>query len=468
MRRFSTLRVRFALWTATFLITALVLSGLVVYINMSRSLVAAIDNTLELAVLQLLLEVEVERGELRLVENVPEYIESTRQLGYDISIRAFNSRGEKIQEYGPYTSLPIPIMSALSTNQRGVFSTVDYLNNQEPVRVYTSPIVEFGNLVGAIQVAQSLISTRRTLNLLALSLLVGAPLIAIVASVGGYFLAARALAPIEMITQTARNISAQDLSARLNIPDNDDEVGHLAATFDSMLERLEQAFHRERQFTADASHELRTPLSAMKTIIDSTLTRHRTPTEYEQSLYDLSNEADQMKALAEMLLDLARHDTDRNVSNFELIDLSTLLKDLLESVYPLAEEKNLQLIDKVPATRLNLQGDRDGLIRLFLNLLDNAVKYTNAGAVTVTAWQDDEQYLVAEISDTGIGISPDNVPHIFSRFYQADKARGESGVGLGLSIAQRIAQLHGGDITVESQRSKGTTFKVKLCCQNTA
>ena len=186
----------------------------------------------------------------------------------------------------------------------------------------------------------------------------------LVAGGSGYFLAARALAPIDNITRTAGQISAKDLSARLKLPKSEDEVGRLAATFDSMLARLEDAFQRERQFTADASHELRTPLAAMQTIIGSTLGQQRTPAAYEQALRDLNHEAKQMRTLTEGLLHLARNDAPQQPTKFEDVDLALLLKDMVESLRPLAEEKGIALVDELPDEALTLHGDSDGLIRL--------------------------------------------------------------------------------------------------------
>jgi signal transduction histidine kinase len=242
-------------------------------------------------------------------------------------------------------------------------------------------------------------------------------------------------------------------------------VGRLAFTFDSMLARLENAFQRERQFTADASHELRTPLSAMQTIIGSTLARTRAPTEYEQALRDLDHEAQQMRTLTEGLLHLARNDDTRHSARLESVDLSILLKDVIDSLRPLAEEKGLKLIDELPAEGLTLMADSDGLIRLFVNLLDNAIKYTGQGFITISAKPQAGNMLAVSISDTGMGIASEHLPHIFDRFYQVDQSRSTDGIGLGLAIALDAARAHGGNITVESQVNKGTTMTVQLSTQ---
>jgi heavy metal sensor kinase len=370
--------------------------------------------------------------------------------------------GQTIQEYGPYQGLPQPQVNFTAPNQPGFFVTVTHTTTRHPVRVYTAPLLEDNEVVGAIQVAQNLNVVEQTLNQLLITLLIGGPLLIVIAGAGGYFLAARALAPIDKITRTARQISAKDLSARLNLANTDDEAGRLAATFDSMLARLEDAFRRERQFTADASHELRTPLAAMQAIIGSTLVRQRAPAEYEQALVDLSQETEQMRILTEGLLQLARNDAARQPVRFERVDLSILLKDVVDSLRPLAEDKGLKLIDEVPEDSLTLRGDSDGLIRLFVNLVANAIKYTEQGCVTISAKPKEDKLLTVTVSDTGVGIPPEHLPHIFDRFYRVDAARSQNGTGLGLSIGLDIAQAHGGNIAVESAPGKGTIFTVEL------
>lgn len=482
---FKTLRARFALWTAGLLLIALILFSLFVYASMSRSLTANVDETLRAASIPI---IDDGGGEelvsLEDVANDPEY-EQLRQRGF--SLRALDLNGRLVQWYGPYQTFPEPPAEITNLIQEGQFDTIEDPLSEDSVRVYSVPIVVDNEVLGVLQVAQNLNSVRATLNLLLITLLVGGPLMATVAGAGGYFLAARALAPISQITETARQISAQSLSARLHLPSSEDEVGRLAATFNSMLARLDKGFRREQQFTADASHELRTPLSAMQTIIDSTLARRRTVQEYEQALTDLGQETRHMRTLTEGLLHLARADatpSSRPTGNgeyrnpaqaagarkgegahptpFEEINLNTLLQDVVNSLLPLAQEKGLALVYQVPAERLRLSGDGDELIRLFVNLLDNAIKYTQSGTVTVAAKAESDDSVIVTIHDTGTGIAAEHLPHIFDRFYRADGSRSQTGSGLGLAIAQSIAQAHGGQISVESEQGKSTTFQVRL------
>jgi len=313
--------------------------------------------------------------------------------------------------------------------------------------------------VAIVQVAQSLDDIQNTLQRLLVTLLISVPILVIIAGVSGYFLAARALAPIDQITLTTRRISGEDLSARLNIPVTDDEVGRLTQTLNDMLARLDDSFQRERQFTNDASHELRTPLTAMQAILGMIREKRRTPKEYEQALDDLNEEADRLRTLVENLMRLARGEK-RSDNIYEIINLSTLINDVADSLRPLAEIKDLILACDIPE-HLKTLGDSDELIRLFVNLLDNAIKYTEHGKISITA-QKNAKEIAVNIEDTGIGISHEHLPHIFDRFYRVEESRVTRGAGLGLAIAQEIAIAHNGIIEAHSTTGRGTTFTVRL------
>jgi heavy metal sensor kinase len=355
-----------------------------------------------------------------------------------------------------------PVATFTEALQPGRFSTMRDPQTEDKIRIYAVQIITDRGVEGFVQIARNLNDVDRTLRLLFITLLVSGPLLILIAGVAGYFLAARALQPIAEITETARAISAQDLSARLQLPATEDEVGRLATTFDSMLARLEDAFRRERQFTADASHELRTPLAAMQMIISATLTRRRSTDDYEQALGDLGHEVERLRTLTEGLLQLARGDLKRAVTKAEEVDLTLLLKDVIDSLQPLAEEKGLRIIDQTPDADLLIHGDSDTLIRLFVNLVDNAIKYTEQGAITVTAASAADQQVHVTISDTGMGIAPAHLPQIFERFYRVDQSRSKEGAGLGLAIAREVTQAHGGTLSVTSELGQGTTFTVQL------
>lgn len=460
MRRAKTLRVRFALWVACLVVTVLALFGAIMYFSLAQGLYGTIDDSLRLSASQAIATVNIENGQINFSDSVPEGAPATELRDRGLTIRILDPAGYVVQSFGPYRSLPIDTATLAAAQQkRPSFVTVPAALQEDSVRFYTAPIVESGQLAGIVQVGQSLGEVQDTLYRLLATLLVGGPILALLAALGSYFLTARALAPIDDVTRTAQRISAENLSARLNLPPTDDEVGRLAATFDGMLARLDDAFRRERQFTADASHELRTPLAAMQAILSVTREGQRSSAEYQQALADLADEADRLRTLVENLLLLARGDTQARLVH-ETVQVSTLLYDVTDSLRPLAAAKGLALICAAPAG-LTLHGDIDALIRLLVNLVDNAVRYTTQGTIMVAAVSE-AGAIVITVSDTGIGIPAEHLPRIFDRFYRVDAARTTREGGLGLAIALDIVHAHGGTLEVSSQEGQGTTFTARL------
>ena len=426
MKRIKNLRIRFAIWTTGLLLFILAAFGVFVYANLSLSLRTAVDNSLSLSAAQTAATLNVNNGQILVPEAITPDESGSQAFGEGgLTLIVLSGDGAILQAVGPYKKSPVPVSKS---DAQGKF-------------------------------VQQSISVRDTLDRLLLALLLGGGLLSILAGFGGYFLAARALAPIDNITRTAENISSDDLSARLVLPDTEDEVSRLAATLNKMLGRLESGFKRERQFTADASHELRTPLAAMQTILFVVREGKRPTAEYRQALDDLADETNRMRGLVEDLLRLAR-DEGGSTLHPETFDLSALLSDVTDSLRPLAQARGLTLTAYL-APELPFVGAMDMLIRLFVNLLDNAIKYTEHGAVNLSAFQEGRKIHIA-VSDTGIGIPSEHLPFIFERFYRAESARSSAGTGLGLAIARQIAQAHGGEIKVESTPKAGTIFSVIL------
>lgn len=287
-------------------------------------------------------------------------------------------------------------------------------------------------------------------------------LVLILAGAGGMFLADRTLEPVDWIAETARGIGESDLSRRIDIR-TDDELGRLAATLNGMIGRLEEAIKKERQFVADASHELRTPLAIIQAESSLALEKARTPDEYQRSLELVSQEIGFMSEIVGKMLLLARSDSGSETLDFEDVKLKPLLAELAQDLDLLVQDKGLTL-DLGPMEELKVRGDRVRLKQLFLNILDNAVRYTPSGGSIAATLVRRDGSAVASISDSGIGIPPEHLPFIFDRFYRVDKARtaADGGTGLGLSIAMSVAKMHGGGIEVESEPGKGTTFRVVL------
>ncbi len=459
MKRFRSLRVRFALWTSSLVLLVLVLFGTFVYISLWQGLANSMDDSIKLSTSQAIAAVNIENGEINFSDSLPE--SSAAELrDRGLTIRILSSDGTVLQSVGPYKNLSIDFNSIQNANASvSSFSTIR-LNDSDPIRVYTAPIVENKNIIGIIQVMQSMATLDETLDRLLLALLISIPVLFIVSALSGYFLAARALSPIDQITQTAQKISTEDLSARLNLQGNDDEIGRLANTFDIMLSRLEEGFNREHQFTSDASHELRTPLAAMQAILNVTRERKRPPEEYETAMDDLLEETGRLRALTEDLLYIARG-SSRPITSYEKVDFSNLLIDVSESLLPLVESKGLLLKQNIQSG-LFLFGNSDALIRAFINLLDNAIKYTELGEIIVDAKKGEKNTIDVTISDTGRGIDQEHLMHIFDRFYRVDESRTTQGFGLGLAIVKEIVKEHKGTIRVTSKIQNGTTFYIKF------
>jgi two-component system heavy metal sensor histidine kinase CusS len=301
-----------------------------------------------------------------------------------------------------------------------------------------------------------------TLELLRFLLLGLIPVVIAVACIGGAWLSGRALKPVNDIAAAALTISIENLSARLPVPETGDEIARLTEVLNTMLERLESAVRTLSQFVADASHELRTPLALIRTTAELALRRSRPAEEYRDALREIAAETERMTKLVEDLLILARSDTGTAEMPLEAVDVREIVEGVCAEMRRLAELRQMQ-IRMTPDTAApvfaghrpaTIAGNRPALHRLFLLLLDNALKYSDAGrvvdvAVNVTG-RGKESRVTVSVENFGTGISPSDLPHIFKRFYRADRARGGSGYGLGLSLAQSIARSHGAEIVARS------------------
>ncbi len=459
MKRIKTLRVRFALWTTAFVLLILAAFGAFVYINLSYNLVASIDNSLSVSATVAVSEVKVRDGQLKISKSFDNEILPLSQRGLTMIILAQD--GHALHAVGPHRDIVISANATTSRNPNGSFITInDHVGKYGLLRVLILPVLDNGQVMGWVQVNQSLQPVQDALKFLLTALIIGTLALGLFAALGGYLLAGRALSPIDHITQTAQKIAGgEDLSARLNLPDSGDEVSRLAATFDAMLARLDGSFRRERQFIADASHELRTPLTAMQAILGVVREGVRPSSEYRLAMDDLAVETDRLRGLVEDLLRLARGEDSPTLSR-EPVNLSHLLTDVIDSLRPLAEAKDLALHSQV-TEGLSINGDMDALIRLFVNLIDNAIKYTEHGEITVSARAEGNEIIV-NVMDTGIGIPPKHLPHIFDRFYRVNPARPSGGAGLGLAIAWQITHFHGGRLEVISTQGQGSVFTVIL------
>jgi two-component system, OmpR family, sensor kinase len=279
---------------------------------------------------------------------------------------------------------------------------------------------------------------------------------------GGWWLTSRAIRPIEDISAAASRISAGNLSERINVAETDSELGRLATVLNSTFARLETAFAQQRQFAADASHELRTPLAVIIAEAQTTLARQRGAAEYRESIAVCLDAAQQMRRLAESLLQLARFDADQEPIRRSAVDLAENACVCVRRVGPLAEERGIKIhCDLGPAETF---GDADRLGQLITNLLTNAIHYNKPNGEIRIGTRRENGSAVLTVTDSGQGIAAEDIPHLFERFYRADKSRSraEGRSGLGLAICKAIVDSHGGSIDVSSEPGAGTTFTVRL------
>ena len=342
--------------------------------------------------------------------------------------------------------------------------TQDRQLGDKPFRFLTQQVAVNGHTytvqtgLPATQILQTLALFRRYLVMLS-------PILLLAAAAGGYWLSRRALSPVDAITQTARKISGTTLhNLRLKKLTTGDELQRLSDTLNQMLDRLEDAFQRITQFTADASHELRTPISLIRTEAEITLRRSRGDEQYREALRHILLEAERTTTLVDKLLSLARADSGSESLNLRQVDLGAITEEIGESWHPVVTARGLQFRQVATARPVQVMADPLALQRLLAILLDNALKYTpSPGLIELSLEQEDDRAIL-RVRDSGIGIAPEDQPRIFERFYRVDKARSReaSGAGLGLAIAQWIAQQHGGVIRVQSSPGNGTTFAVEL------
>jgi heavy metal sensor kinase len=455
---FRSIRVRLTIWYLLLLAVTLAVFSVAVYLALRQSLYDNLDDALESR--SELVAGIVAGGGLEGLDagDIPgdpvegeEFVrvyDASGNLMYDNTASAFRPAED-----------PAGVQSALSgrTTRRDVDA------GGVSLRVVIEPIEGEGGTLGVVEVGLSEDDVSETLQRLLVIIAIAYPLALVLAGLGGVILADRALSPIDRVTRAARQITAEDLSQRLDLDLPDDEVGRLAQTFDEMIARLDAAFRRQREFTADASHELRTPLTAIKGQAEVALQRERDPDAYREVLYSINSEVDRMIRLVAGLLTLARADSGQLSLSRGPVDPGEIISGAVEQVRGAAEQKGISL-DAANGPPVIINADKDLLWQLLLNLLDNAVKFTPAGGEVVVAWRLENETVAIEVADNGRGIPPEHLDRVFDRFYRADPARSSDGggAGLGLSISRWIAEAHGGSIAAESTLGEGARFIVRL------
>jgi signal transduction histidine kinase len=339
--------------------------------------------------------------------------------------------------------------------------------DNEPLLIYSQPMTATGGAIQIVRVATPMVQQQQALSTLRLILIAGSSLAILAAFIVGWMLAGMALLPIHRITRTARAIGTKrDFSRRVQHEGPQDEIGQLATTFNTILTELEsgyrqveQALQTQRRFVADASHELRTPLTTVRGNIE--LLRHEPPLEDKERvdvLADAKDEVERLIRLVNQLLVLARADAGRPVRCEPLV-LMPLIEDVYRQIRLLAPQRTITCDASPDAAVL---GNRDALKQVLLILLDNALEHTPSQAAIGIETAFEDHRIAVRVRDTGKGIAPDMLPHVFERFYRGDSSRSGKGTGLGLAIAKELIQAQDGTLTVASQAGQGTVFTLTL------
>jgi two-component system, OmpR family, sensor kinase len=323
-------------------------------------------------------------------------------------------------------------------------------------------LVVLGPARTVVLIGRSWGHVERDLTAFARQLIVTGLIVLGIGLAGGWMISHRILRPIAMITTAASHISEHNLTERIETSKVEIELAELATVLNSTFDRLKEAFDRQAQFTADASHELRTPLAVMRSQTELSLSRPRTPEEYQQALHSCLNSTIRMTDLVERLLALARADAGWHQAHKQVVDLDQLVDDWGSQLRRLAESKSLNM--SIVTVPVQVVGDPAALGQVVSNLLTNAIQYNRTGGLVAVRVEAQDAEVCLSVTDTGPGIPLADQPHIFERFYRVDRARARAsgGTGLGLAICKSIVEAHRGRIEFESHEQQGTTFLVRL------
>lgn len=440
-------RIRLTLWYTALLAGALLLFSGTVYLLMSRSLVSNLDVSLQQRINQIMPTVDVANGQVRLP------MPGEQPDAPFIPAILLTPSGQ------PMSGTLPPILSQWLARHGSLLPRGFSTASEGDVRFAIAPIEDNSHRVGYILVWQSMRSIDQARQSLLLLLLGAGPVLLLLAAVGGMLLARRALRPVAQMTQTASSISATDLQRRVPVEPTRDELSELAATFNAMIARLEEAVERERRFTADASHELRSPLAVILAEASLALEQLVDADEYRRALGIIHEQAAGMQELVSALLSLARVEV---LQVRERVPLAEVVERAMRQCAPSARVREVRFIGHVSPS-FSVEGDATLLTRAVRNVLDNAIKASSPGGAIRFIARPVVDTLVLAIQDEGPGIAPAHLEKIFEPFYQIEEARtpGDSH-GLGLAICRRILRAHGGEVTVLESSEKGTCFGIIL------
>jgi two-component system OmpR family sensor kinase len=454
------LRLRLTLFYSGILLLTLIALGVILMVSISQINLRTLENTLREDAQRLIYSRDFDLDR-------PGY--GPRQIAMpDTYLQTRSADGQIVAHSTNLDNYQLPIdlpRLAAATDGQGWTDIATTANGR--LFVFNLPVVVRGQLIGVVQFARSLAEQDESLETLRDALIIGSVFVVVLAFIAGWFLSGAALRPIQRITDTAHVIGAQrDFDQRVDYHGPHDEVGKLATTFNSMLNELqgahqqtEQTLQRQRRFVADASHELRTPLTTIRGNLGLLQRQPPIAEEDERAVVgDMVDETNRLIRLTNDLLALARSDAGRSLRS-EPVPIAPLVDDVCRQAKLLGDQRT---IGCEAVTEVNARGDQDAIKQVLLILLDNALKYTPAGGAITIGAEKADRVVNIRIADTGPGIAPEDLPHIFERFYRSDEARSGDGAGLGLAIAQELIAAQHGEITVKSKPGKGSAFTVSL------
>jgi len=459
---FRSIKTKLTLWYAGIFSIILGVSSAVAYLISISTLLEKLDNSLKLEIIHINESCKKEFQHLNdgskvasiVWEQIYKYASVAPQFHY---IQIFDAKGNAIYRSENLRNYRINY-GINPTNEVSFVTSVG--PDEEKIRI---AIIRNEHII--ICLAYPLNQLYESVNGIFFNLLLIVPLAFLVSIVSGWFLANRSLKPVDELTKAAKEISLQNLNKKLPFYNIDNEIGRLASQLNDMISRLQESFMQIQQFSADASHELRTPLTIMRGEIEIALRNQRMSKEMRELLASIYDELIRLSTIVETLMTLIKSDTGRLALSSRTVPLNFLINQVFEKAKVLAATKkiNVKLEKNIP---LHIKGDQAYLKQLLLNIVDNAIKYTNPeGSVTISSVRENGRAVVT-IKDTGIGIPKKDINKVFNRFYRVERdnktIKNASGTGLGLSIAKWIAEAHGGTIILRSREGRGTTAVIQL------
>ncbi len=457
MKRRISVSLQLTVWFSTIFLLGFIVFGVSMWLDLAYFTSSGRSRTLARRASRLvdLLRSSVHASDGQRAYRFSEFADATPEGNL---IQLLDARGGRLLPIAPDPSdFPWPNAAGLTGNR-----TVEVVYLDRPYRILENPVV-VGGQPYVILVGGNLEDNRQLMARFGTGLKTAIPALLVVSALAGYLLGRRVLRPIDRLTVAVRSITIGNLSRRLPIDQTGDEIARLAETCNAMLARLEDAVGRINRFTADASHELRSPISFIRGVAEYSLRSPNLSAEVREGLAEIHTESVEASRLLEDMLTLARADAGHSDLMFEPVDLAELVREMCEKVRPLAELKQQELLVHGAQHGAEIRGDRSRVRRLVWILLDNAVKYTPRRGRIETVLDRSREAARFSIRDSGVGIAPALLPHVFERFFRADPSRSQvEGTGLGLAIAKWIADAHHATLSVASIEGEGSTFSVEF------